>query len=226
VVEKAVATACRRDIGEHRRVERLLSLRSLGHMPIPLFLAELRELVGTRPLWLNSAHAAVTNSSGDLLLCRRTDDDQWSLPGGIIEPGEQPADAVVREVHEEAGIVVDPVSLALVDVSPTFTYPSGDRAQYLDLIFRRRHVSGHARVADTESTAIEWFSPRKLPVLDRYQHRQIELALRDAQHTVFTSPSRPTDQESAKSRIRSLPDAPAVSGLTSRSGANQARLSH
>jgi 8-oxo-dGTP pyrophosphatase MutT (NUDIX family) len=172
---------------------RLLSLRSLGHMPIPLFLAELRELVGTRPLWLNSAHAAVTNSAGDLLLCRRSDDDQWSLPGGIIQPGEQPADAVVREVHEEAGIVVDPLSLAVVDVSPTFTYPSGDLAQYLDLIFRCRHVSGHAKVADTESTAIEWFSPHRLPVLDRYQQRQIELALRDAQHAVFTSTSRPTD---------------------------------
>src|SRR5882757_1832817 len=156
-------------------------------MPIPPFLAELRELVGTRPLWLMSTHAAVTNSTGDLLLCRRTDDDQWSLPGGIIEPGEHPADAVVRECHEEAGIMVEPTSLALVDVSPTFTYPSGDRAQYLDLVFRCNHASGHANVADDESTAVEWFSPQHVPVLDRYQLRQIEIALIDAQQTVFTS---------------------------------------
>ena len=156
-------------------------------MPIPPFLAELRELVGTRPLWLMSTHAAVTNSAGDLLLCRRSDDDQWSLPGGIIEPGEHPADAVVRECHEEAGIMVEPTSLALVDVSPTFTYPSGDRAQYLDLVFRCNHASGHANVADDESTAVEWFSPHHLPVLDRYQLRQIEIALTDAQQTVFTS---------------------------------------
>jgi 8-oxo-dGTP pyrophosphatase MutT (NUDIX family) len=133
-----------------------------------------------------STHAAVTNSAGELLLCRRADDGQWSLPGGIIEPGEQPADAVVRECREEAGIMVEPRSLALVDVSPTFTYPSGDRAQYLDLIFRCSHASGHANVADDESTAVEWFSPRRLPVLDRYQSRQIEIALTDEQRTIFT----------------------------------------
>jgi 8-oxo-dGTP pyrophosphatase MutT (NUDIX family) len=105
------------------RRAQLRSLRSVWHMPIPLFLAELRELVGTRPLWLMSAHAAVTDAAGNLLLCRRADDDQWSLPGGIIEPGEQPADAVIRECREEAGIIVEPTSLALADVSPTFTYP-------------------------------------------------------------------------------------------------------
>jgi 8-oxo-dGTP pyrophosphatase MutT (NUDIX family) len=167
-------------------------LSSVWHMPIPVFLAELRELVGTRPLWLMSAHAAVTNAAGDLLLCRRADDDQWSIPGGIIEPGEQPADAVVRECREEAGVIVEPTSLALVDVSPTFTYPSGDHAQYLDLIFRCSHVSGQAHIADGESTAVQWFSPHHLPVLDHYQHRQIALALTDTQRTVFTSKSAPT----------------------------------
>lgn len=164
----------------------LRSLRSVWHIPIPPFLAELRELVGTRPLWLMSTHAAVTNSAGELLLCRRADDGQGCLPGGIIEPGEQPADAVVRECLEEAGIMVEPTSLALVDVSPTFTYPSGDRAQYLDLIFRCIHVSGDANVADDETTAVEWFSPRRLPALDRYQHRQVDIALTDQQRTTLT----------------------------------------
>jgi 8-oxo-dGTP pyrophosphatase MutT (NUDIX family) len=138
-----------------------------------------------------SAHAAVTNSAGHLLRSRRADDGLWSLPGGIIEPGEQPADAVVRECHEEAGVTVEPISLALIDVSPTFTYPSGDSAQYLDLVFRCLHVSGDAHVGEDESTAISWFSPRHLPELHAYQQRQVSVALKDSRETVFsvTSPS-------------------------------------
>lgn len=29
---------------------------------------------------------------------------EWELPGGRLEPGEQPADAVIREIHEELGV--------------------------------------------------------------------------------------------------------------------------
>ncbi len=47
---------------------------------------------------------------GRLLAARRTTPDEaagrWELPGGKVEPGEQPADAVVREIAEELGCVV------------------------------------------------------------------------------------------------------------------------
>ena len=38
----------------------------------------------------------------------------WEFPGGKIEPGESPEDAVVREIHEELDIVVGVDSLLVV----------------------------------------------------------------------------------------------------------------
>jgi 8-oxo-dGTP diphosphatase len=48
---------------------------------------------------------------GRLLLIRRGNDPGrglWSVPGGRVEPGESDAEAVVREMAEETGLVVEP----------------------------------------------------------------------------------------------------------------------
>jgi 8-oxo-dGTP pyrophosphatase MutT (NUDIX family) len=41
-----------------------------------------------------------------LLLTKRSDNGQWCLPGGGIDPGERPAEAAEREVLEETGLTV------------------------------------------------------------------------------------------------------------------------
>jgi 8-oxo-dGTP diphosphatase len=52
--------------------------------------------------------AAVIRRDGRILICRRrTDQDhagKWEFPGGKVEPGEQPEDALRRELQEELGI--------------------------------------------------------------------------------------------------------------------------
>ena len=52
------------------------------------------------------------DDEGQVLLGRRTDTRSWALPGGIIDPGEQPADAAVRECFEETGRVAAPETLS------------------------------------------------------------------------------------------------------------------
>jgi 8-oxo-dGTP pyrophosphatase MutT (NUDIX family) len=58
----------------------------------------------------DAAVAIVTNPAGEVLLQLRDDLEnithpgRWSLPGGAIEPGEDPVTAVLRELAEETGI--------------------------------------------------------------------------------------------------------------------------
>ena len=57
---------------------------------------------------------AVVVDRGRVLLIRRGTEPMkghWSLPGGLLELGESPADGVVREVREETGLLVEPVEL-------------------------------------------------------------------------------------------------------------------
>ncbi|MFE9429039.1 NUDIX domain-containing protein [Kitasatospora sp. NPDC006697] len=146
-------------------------------MAIPPFLAELRALVGTRPLWLPAACVVALDEQGRVLLGRRADTGGWALVGGILDPGEEPADGAVRECYEETGVLVEPEHLTSVTVSPLVHYPNGDQMRYLELTFRCRVVSGQARVNDDESLEVTWFAPDELPELDPYSRQRLDLAL-------------------------------------------------
>jgi 8-oxo-dGTP pyrophosphatase MutT (NUDIX family) len=54
----------------------------------------------------------------------------WGLPGGGVDHGESPTDAMIRELHEEAGLV--PVTWRLVDVHDVHTVAPGRGDQYED----------------------------------------------------------------------------------------------
>ncbi|MFC9329850.1 NUDIX domain-containing protein [Kitasatospora sp. NPDC057015] len=162
-------------------------------MAIPQFLVELRSFVGTRPLWLSGVAAVIVGDDGRVLLGQRADDRRWSLIGGILDPGEQPAEGLVREVFEEAAVVVVPEVLASVTVSPMLEYPNGDRSQYLELTFRCRVVSGEPRVNDDESLDIRWFEPDALPELEPRILNRLVQALECKGETAFVLDGSPQE---------------------------------
>ncbi|MFE6868059.1 NUDIX domain-containing protein [Kitasatospora sp. NPDC057692] len=132
-------------------------------MAIPAFLADLRSVVGSRMLWLSAVVAVVLDDDGRVLLVQRVDDGCWAPPGGILDPGEQPADGAARECLEETGVVAVPEQLLAVTVSPEITYPNGDLTQYLEVVFRCRPTGGEVRLDEDETLAVGWYALDALP---------------------------------------------------------------
>lgn len=145
-------------------------------MATPDFVLALREKIGTAPLWLSGVTAVVLRE-GQVLLVRRADTGAWTPVTGIIDPGEEPAIAAIREVLEEADVVVTADVLTLVNTTAPVTYSNGDRSQYLDLVFRCSWVSGTPFPADGENTEAAWFDLDALPALSDDLSRRIRSAV-------------------------------------------------
>ncbi|WP_088288940.1 NUDIX domain-containing protein [Kineosporia sp. A_224] len=148
-------------------------------MPTPEFVLRLREKIGHDLLFMPAVCGVVVDADGRVLLGRRSDTGGWTLVGGIMEPGEDVADAVVREVREETGIVVRPDRIVSVFTIPPMLYPNGDEVSYVITTFRCTPLSGEAHVADDESLEVGWFGPDELPPLPDRDLTLLVDALRD-----------------------------------------------
>ena len=93
----------------------------------------------------------VTNASGDVLLVR-VEGRGWELPGGQVERGESLLDALVREVEEESGCIVEPERLLSVD--SRLTPP-----EMLVHVFACRYVDGTAISREVAVPEVGWFTP-------------------------------------------------------------------
>jgi 8-oxo-dGTP diphosphatase len=147
-------------------------------MPMSPYVSKLRQLVGNDLLLLPSVSAVVFNDAGEVLLGQRSDSGQWSLIAGGIDPGEQPAAAMIREIYEEAGVHAVVERLIGAAMHPV-VYPNGDRCEYVNLWFRCRAVGGEARVNDDESLAVGWFAVDALPEVESWVRLRIDVALKD-----------------------------------------------
>ncbi|SCL38093.1 8-oxo-dGTP diphosphatase [Micromonospora pallida] len=161
-------------------------------MAISPYLRGLRTKVGQQLLMLPSVSGVVFDED-EILLVQRADNGCWSLPAGAVEPGEQPAVAVIREVQEETGVQVVVQSIAGVALYPR-TYPNGDICQYMNVWFRCRPVAGRARVNDDEGLAVRWFPVRALPETEPTAKLRIETTLANPEGAWF---ARPGEQHEA-----------------------------
>ncbi len=123
-------------------------------MAVSGYIHHLRAKIGPDLLLMPGVAAVIIDPASRVLLQRRSDDGKWGLPGGGIEPGEEPADALVREIREETALDIVPERIVGVYSGPDFRirYPNGDETMIV--------------------------SPDALPPMERRHHLRIEDALR------------------------------------------------
>ncbi|MDO4716871.1 MAG: HAD-IIA family hydrolase [Propionibacteriaceae bacterium] len=110
--------------------------------------------------------AVVFDEAGRVLLGRRLDNGLWGLPSGHVEVGETAAQAAVREVAEETGLLVRVQRLIGVYSDPAsqvFAYPDGRVTQFVTTTFACVPCGGQLAPDGTETSQAGFFSPHDLP---------------------------------------------------------------
>ena len=115
------------------------------------------------------AYGILTQQS-DLLLCRLSAQvgkyqGWWTLPGGGVEFGEHPEQAMVREVEEETGLIVEPAGLLGIN---SFTIQGkDDDFQSIQIVYRANILSGELRhEAEGTTDLCAWHQTDNIHALD------------------------------------------------------------
>jgi ADP-ribose pyrophosphatase YjhB (NUDIX family) len=154
------------------------------YMPISEYIRKLRERIGHGLVQMPCA-SAVIRDQGRILLLRRSDNGKWALPGGAIDPGEHPAQALVREVREETGLHVRPTRVLGVVGAARHTYPNGDQVEVIVTVFACDVVGGALECCDGEAVELRYFDPGALPELMTQYPQEILTGSGEAAHFVW-----------------------------------------
>jgi ADP-ribose pyrophosphatase YjhB (NUDIX family) len=124
-----------------------------------------------------SVNVIVTNDHGDILMIRRSDNDNWAVPGGAIDLGESVTQAAVRETKEETGIDCEITGLVGIYSDPKHVihYTSDDEVrQEFSIVLTARPTGGLPRRSD-ESREVNWVKRDALESLrmDRSMRQRI-----------------------------------------------------
>lgn len=103
---------------------------------------------------------ALVDADGRVLLAQRPEGKSmaglWEFPGGKVEPGENPEDTLIRELHEELGIEVKAACLAPL----TFASHRYEDFHLLMPLYVCRRWTGDVR--GREGQALKWVRPTRL----------------------------------------------------------------
>ena len=117
-----------------------------------------------------TAGAIIFNQAGEILVLKHRfrAGSGWGLPGGFLERGEQPIDALRRELREELSLEIEDVEI--------FAARSFRKPKQVEVLFRGR-ADGPVSPRTMEVERAEWFSLDALPEgLPRDQRRFVEQA--------------------------------------------------
>jgi len=146
-------------------------------MPMSDYIRDLRTRIGTTVLGIPTVSVLAFDGLDRVLLVRHVEGNDWTSPGGMIEPYETPADAAVRETWEETGLHV-----ALTHVIGVFggdlcaaTYANGDKVAWVSTVFGATPVGGTLRPDGEETLEAAYFSRTEAAALRCKPHLRLFL---------------------------------------------------
>ena len=149
--------------------EELLELSAKnGGYPV-LFRMALDERICHIPFIQTGAAVIIRNENDEILLQERTDRNQWGIPGGCQDLGEDLRETAVREAYEETGIELDINKIQLIDTlsgkSRKNSYPNGDIVYNNTSLFLATIslVDTSNLKGDSETKRLKFFSLNSLP---------------------------------------------------------------
>lgn len=111
---------------------------------------------------------AVIVKNGKILLVKRRYDpkaNQWTLPGGLVELGEEVRQAVIREIREECGIEIEPTKI--IDVVDFIEKDEEEKIRYHYVLidFEAAYKRGEL-MPSSDVLNVKWFSKNELRDLE------------------------------------------------------------
>jgi ADP-ribose pyrophosphatase YjhB (NUDIX family) len=161
------------------------------------YVRALRAKVGTTVLEVPTVSILTFDDRQRVLLVRHVEGDDWTTPGGMIEPYEIPTDAAVREMWEETGLFVQITHIIGVFGGElcTSTYSNGDRLSWVSTLFGARPLKGTLKPDGAETLEARYFQRSELDGIRCKPHVRLFLdagysAQRDAhfQQPTWTPP--------------------------------------
>jgi 8-oxo-dGTP pyrophosphatase MutT (NUDIX family) len=146
-------------------------------MPMSDYIRGLREKIGTTVLEVPTVSILTFDASERALLVRHVEGNDWSTPGGMIEPYETPANAAVREMWEETGLFVELTHVIGVfggELCST-RYSNGDKMAWVSTLFGARPIRGTPKPDGIETVETRYFGRHELAGIQRKPHVQLFL---------------------------------------------------
>ena len=148
-------------------------------MPMSPYVRSIRRRIGHDLLLLPGVTAVIRRGDA-FLLARQRDTERWSLIGGGIEPGEDPRDAIAREVREELGVtprILDIIG-AYGGAQLQTVLPNGDEVGYVTTAYLCAVPTDPFAIEEQELLEVGWFTRAEALTLPR--HDWIDRVLADA----------------------------------------------
>ncbi|MBO1199230.1 NUDIX hydrolase [Staphylococcus simiae] len=117
---------------------------------------------------LKVVYALITNSHGEVLLVLNSDNNEWSLPGGKVEPQETLECALKREVYEETGLSCEVGDVVSINEAQSSHY----QLHTLFIMFKATITNTEIATQKMEEIKdVQWFTIRQADqLLTYYEH--------------------------------------------------------